>query len=67
MASLDDYNSYFNVEAQEGTEGSVVIIRPFGDDATYDKVDDKLKDWIAANDRPLVLPFDDRTISSVFH
>jgi hypothetical protein len=25
-----------------------------------------LKDWIIANDRPLVLPFDDRTVDSVF-
>ncbi len=64
---MDDYNSYFNVEAEEDAKGSVVIIRPFGGDVTYDKIDDKLKDWITANDRPLVLPFDDRTISSVFH
>lgn len=68
MASLDDYNSYFNVEEEgEDSKGSIVLIRPFGDDVTYEKVDENLKDWITANDRPLVLPFDDRTIASVFH
>lgn len=43
------------------------MITPFGDDVTYEKADDGLKAWVSSNDRPLVLPFDDRTISSVFH
>ena len=37
LASLDDYNTYFNVDS-EGTadsDGSVVMVRPFGDDVTY--------------------------------
>ena len=48
-------------------EGSVVMFRPFGDDANYAKVDESFKAWIENNERPIVLPFDERTISSVFH
>ena len=65
VAQADDYNTYFNVKDAE-PQGQVVMITPFGDDVTLEKADDGLKQWVSDNDRPLVLPFDDRTIGSVF-
>lgn len=48
------------------TEGSVEIIRPFDSVATYEHVDEKLEGWIRQNERPPVVPFDDRTIGEMF-
>lgn len=48
------------------TEGSVEIIRDFDGRLTYETVDEGLKNWITKNQRPLVVPFDERTISDVF-
>ena len=42
------------------------MYRPFAESISYDKVDYKLKAWINANDRPPVIPLDDRTSSYAF-
>ena len=42
------------------------MFRPFGETITHPKVDYKLKGWISANDRPAVVPFDDRMSSYAF-
>ena len=68
LAVADDYNSntLFNSAyyvAQVGKpEGSVEIFRPFDSVATYEQADAKLEAWIRANERPVVVPFDERTI-----
>lgn len=33
---------------------------------TYERVDEKIKDWISSNERPPVVDFDDRTIGDIF-
>jgi hypothetical protein len=53
--------------AQVGkTEGSVELFRPFDSVATYESADEDLKSWITKNERPPVVPFDDRTIGDMF-
>jgi hypothetical protein len=53
--------------AQVGkTEGSVEIFRPFDQPATYEKADDSVDAWIKTNERPIVVPFDERTIGDMF-
>ncbi len=59
-------NSAYYVAQVGKTEGSVEIIRPFGEAATYERADDKLEAWIRNNERPSVVPFDDRTIGDMF-
>lgn len=46
--------------------GTVEIIRNFAEPATYTAIDDGLKSWVAKNQRPLVVPFDERTIGEMF-
>ena len=45
------------------------MFRSFSDEKkiVYEAVNDELKAWIQANERPLVLPFDERTIAHIFH
>lgn len=65
LAVADDYNTYY--VAQVGKpEGSVEIIRPFDSVATYEKADSKLEAWVRSNERPVVVPFDERTIGDMF-
>ena len=42
------------------------MIRSFDSAITYGTIDDGLKAWIAKNQRPLVVPFDERTIGDMF-
>lgn len=66
IASADDYNTYYWGTDLGKTEGSVEIVRDFDGRLTYETVDEGLKNWITKNQRPLVVPFDERTISDVF-
>ena len=42
------------------------MIRNFDAAVTYNAIDDGLKAWVAKNQRPLVVPFDERTIGDMF-
>lgn len=42
------------------------MIRNFDAAATYGSIDDGLKAWLSKNQRPLVVPFDERTIGDMF-
>lgn len=42
------------------------MIRSFDASVTYAGIDGGLKKWITNNERPLVVPFDERTIGDVF-
>lgn len=37
------------------SEGTIELIRDFGDDITYDRINKGVKNWIAKNQRPLVV------------
>lgn len=60
------YNLAYYVAQVGKTEGSVEIIRPFDEVATYEHADEKLESWIRQNERPTVVPFDERTIGEIF-
>lgn len=60
------FNSAYYVAQVGKTEGSVEIFRPWDSVATYELVDQKLESWIRQNERPIVVPFDDRTIGEMF-
>jgi hypothetical protein len=45
IANLDDFNTYYAVQGSEQPEGTVQIIRPFGESVST-KVDDNIKSWI---------------------
>lgn len=59
-------NSAYYIANVGKTAGSVEIFRPFDEVATYEQADDKLEAWIRSNERPPVVPFDDRTIGEMF-
>jgi len=59
-------NSAYYVAQVGKPEGSVEIIRPFDSVATYEKADSKLEAWVRSNERPVVVPFDERTIGDMF-
>ena len=42
------------------------MIRNFDNAVTYEAIDDGLKAWVSKNQRPLVVPFDERTIGDMF-
>ena len=42
------------------------MIRSFDAAVTYPSIDDGLKNWIGHNERPYVVPFDERTIEGMF-
>lgn len=42
------------------------MFRPFGDAAHYPLVDEAFAAFISKHERPLVKPFDDRTIGDIF-
>lgn len=42
------------------------MIRNFDEEASFSGEFDTLKAWVAKNARPALLPFDDRTIQSIF-
>lgn len=42
------------------------MIRNFDATITYGAIDEGLKQWVAKNQRPLVVPFDERTIGDMF-
>lgn len=65
LAVADDFNTYYVAQVGK-TEGSVEIIRPFDEVATYEQADQGLESWIRQNERPTVVPFDDRTIGEIF-
>ena len=46
--------------------GTVEMLRSFDSSVTYDALDDGLKNWLAKNQRPVVVPFDERTIGDIF-
>jgi hypothetical protein len=44
----------------------VLLLRSFADDLTYPSFDEEVFYWIAKYDRPDVVPFDSRSMTSVF-
>lgn len=66
IAAADDYNTYYWGKDLGKDEGTVELIRYFADPMTYGAIDDGLKNWVAKNQRPLIVPFDERTIGDVF-
>lgn len=42
------------------------MVRNFDATVTYNSLDDGLKSWVSKNQRPLVVPFDERTIGDIF-
>lgn len=66
IAVGDDYNTYYWGKDLGKDEGSVEVIRNFADSVTYGAIDDGLSAWVAKNQRPPVVPFDDRTIGDIF-
>lgn len=46
--------------------GTVELVRNFAESITYATIDDGLSAWVMKNQRPLVVPFDERTIGDIF-
>lgn len=46
--------------------GTIEIIRSFDQPTTYGQIDEGIKKWISKNERPAVVPFDERTIGDMF-
>ena len=46
--------------------GTVELIRSFDAAVTYPSLDDGLRNWIGHNERPFMVPFDERTIEGMF-
>lgn len=65
MAISDDYNTFYYGTGLGGEEGTVEIIRPFDTPVSTPATED-IKSFIAKNDRPIIAPFDDRTIMTIF-
>jgi len=42
------------------------LIRNFAESVTHSSIDDKVKTWIEKNERPPVVPFDERAIGTIF-
>lgn len=75
-ATEDDYNSNIwhyseylvatgDLLQKHGKE-TVEIHRSFGEVLTHDGIHERFNWWIGKYSRPLVLPFDDRTVKEVF-
>lgn len=69
LARTDENNKYYI--AKENLEnsfpsGTVKLIRNFDEVATFTGDFSDLSKWIAKNDRPVFLPFDERTIQTIF-
>ena len=56
---------YYGVDLGKDA-GTVELIRSFDAAVTYPNLDDGLKNWIGHNERPFVVPFDERTIEGMF-
>ena len=69
LARADDHNRYYiatgEFQGQEAS-GTVKLIRNFDEVATFTGNFDTLGNWITKNSRPALLPFDQRTIQSIF-
>lgn len=76
-ATEDDYNSTECPIAEylvatgdlvnRYSEDTVEIHRNFGEVMTHSGIRDRFEWWVGKYSRPLVLPFDDRTVKEVFH
>lgn len=69
IARADDYNRYYVasgdiLSSQES--GTVRLFRNFDEEAIFNGEFSTLGAWIAKQSRPAVLPFDQRTIQSIF-
>ena len=47
-------------------EGTIELIRSFDQPTTYGTIDEGIKNWISKNERPPVVPFNERTIGDIF-
>jgi hypothetical protein len=65
LAVADDFNTYYIAQVGK-SEGSVELFRPFDSAVTYESADEGLEAWVRKNERPIVVPFDDRTIGDMF-
>ncbi|MCC7290330.1 hypothetical protein IT417_03720, partial [bacterium] len=69
LARADDYNKYYIATGDflnTQPSGVVRLLRNFDEEATFNGDFAELGAWIAKNSRPAVLPFDQRTIQSIF-
>lgn len=65
LAKVDDFNSYYQVSGSDQPEGTVQIIRNFGETVST-AVTEAVGSWIKLYERPVVYPFNDRTIGEIF-
>lgn len=69
LARADDHNRYYiatgDFQGQEAS-GTVKLIRNFDEVATFTGDFATLGNWVAKHSRPALLPFDQRTIQSIF-
>ena len=56
---------YYGVDLGKDA-GTIELVRSFDASVTYPSLDDGLKNWIGHNERPYVVPFDERTIEGMF-
>lgn len=70
IAAADDHNKYYLAKGDllnSQPAGTVKIFRSFDEEATFNSEDfKKLKKWISRSSRPLLFPFDDRTVQTIF-
>ena len=69
IAVGDDYNRYYRATGdlvQKEESGTVKILRSFDEDGKFTGNFRDIKKWISKLSRPAVLPFDDRTVQSIF-
>jgi hypothetical protein len=59
------YLGYYHVSGGDQTEGTVQIIRSFGEPVST-AVSEGVADWIKVHERPVVYAFNDRTIGDIF-
>lgn len=59
------YLGYYHVSGGDQPEGTVQIIRSFGEPVSTE-VTEGVANWIKLYERPVVYPFNDRTIGEIF-
>lgn len=69
LAVVDDHNRYYRAVGDllnTQPAGTVKLIRDFDEEATFTGEFIKVRKWIERQARPLLLPFDDRTVQTIF-
>jgi len=69
-ATEDDYNKYLVATGDllnRYPSDTVEIHRNFGEVKTHSGIEERFQWWVGKYSRPLILPFDDRTVKEVFN